>query len=102
MFSEESTNFLYNKSSVELDAALSEIEFEILFLKSRLLADSSLTIPKILSDVNDEVTAMELVATEIETELNRRGEASFRRESFINFDNITSIEEILKELPRSN
>ena len=100
MLSEE-TNFLH-KSSAELDAALSEIEFETLFLKCQLLADMSLANPKILSDVNDEVAAMELSASKIEAELKKRGEVRYHRRSFANFDNAVAIEEILKELPRTN
>jgi hypothetical protein len=91
---------IFQKSSDDLDVELSELEFEILFLKCQVLADSSPGELSILSDVNDEVAAMECKVSEIEAELKKRGDTSYERKPFAYTEPVT-IRALLRALPKT-
>jgi hypothetical protein len=95
----ENSDFL-QKTSAELDAALSELEFEILFLKCQIVADSPSRHLSVLSDVNDELTSLEIKAQEIEDELKRRGDSRDRK-SLADMDSSLAVETLLRTLPKS-
>jgi hypothetical protein len=71
-----------SKNTAELDAELSELQFDIFFLKCQLIFDSTSTVDlNKLSDENDRISEMEIKSSQIEAELKRRGNTICERKS---------------------
>jgi hypothetical protein len=88
------------KTSGELDAQLSELQFDILFLKCQVSLDSNVE-ARDLSDVNDQIAGLESKASVIESELERRSDNPCGRKPLPSVDDSLEIEEFFRMLPKS-
>ena len=86
------------KATSELDAKLSELQFDIFFIKCQLIFDSPLQDLDALSDVNEELSSMELKASRIEAELKKRNDNPCARNPYSNLNNLQLIQSQFQSL----